>query len=203
MKLSDFKGGLHPVVKRSVMICTTVLLLSLAGVVFASSEGGEHAAKKGWIATDTYRVMNFAVLAIAIFFIARKPVSQMLGSRIQGIKDELKELEEKKKDAEKTLADYNAKLAELEKEGEAIVEQYIQQGKVTREKILAEAATAAEKLEEQARRNIEHEFKDARKKLQRDIVEKALLKAEELVKNTITPGDQDRLVDEYLEKVGA
>jgi F-type H+-transporting ATPase subunit b len=185
------------------MIGMVVFLVSCSGLVFASSEEGEHEASKGWVATDTYRVMNFAVLAVAIFLIARKPASQMLDSRIKGIKDELTVLEEKKKDAEKTLAEFNEKLTQLEKEGESIVAQYIEQGKKSKEKILEEAAASAEKMKEQARRNIEHEYQDARKKLQQDIVEKALLKAEELVKNTISPEDQDRLVDEYLEKVRA
>ncbi len=35
------------------------------------------------------------------------------------------------------------------------------------------------------------------------ILEKALLKAEEIIQERITDEDQDRLVDEYLEKVVA
>ncbi len=204
MNVSRNKTGRFSFLRRLLLIGMVAFLVSCSGVVFASSEGGSHdATSKGWVATDTYRVMNFAVLAIAIFLIARKPASQMLNSRIQGIKDELSALEEKKKEAENTLAEYNEKLSALEKEGEAIVAQYIEQGKKSNEKILEEAAASAEKMKEQARRNIEHEYQDARKKLQQDIVEKALLKAEELVKNTISPEDQERLVDEYLEKVRA
>jgi len=52
-------------------------------------------------------------------------------------------------------------------------------------------------------RNIEHEFKQAKIKLQQDILEKALVNAENLIKNKITTQDQDKLVDEYLEKVVA
>lgn len=204
MNLSSIKPRRLSLLRRLLLIGVVVFFMSCSGLVFASTEGeGHEAASKGWVATDTYRVMNFAVLAIAVFFIARKPFSHMLNSRIQGIKDELADLEEKKRTAEKTLAEYAAKLAELEKEGEAIVAQYIEQGKKSKDKIMEEAAVSAEKMKEQARRNIEHEYQDARKKLQQDIVEKALLKAEELVKNTISPEDQERLVDEYLEKVRA
>ena len=55
----------------------------------------------------------------------------------------------------------------------------------------------------QAKRNIEHEFKAAKAKLQEEILEKALAKAEALVKDKITSDDQDRLVDDYLDKVVA
>jgi F-type H+-transporting ATPase subunit b len=39
--------------------------------------------------------------------------------------------------------------------------------------------------------------------LQREVVEKSLVKAEETLKKAITDQDQDKLVDEYLDKVVA
>jgi len=187
------------------VIMAVVLLMLICGGVSMASSGGEHggSAKKGWVATDTYRVMNFSVLAIALFFILRKPMSQALDSRIKGIKDQLSDLEAKKEEAEKQLAQYNQKLSLLDKESEKIVSEYIRQGNEAKERILKEAESAAEKLEEQAKKNIEHEFKQAKERLQEEILEKALAKAEGMVKNSITSDDQDRLVDEYLEKVVA
>lgn len=188
--------------KGSVMIFVTgVLVLCLLGVALASS-GGEGGTK-GWVATDTYRVMNFSVLAIALFLLLRKPVSQALDSRIKGIKEQLVELESKKKEAEKQLAAYNEKFALLEQEAEKLIEEYIRQGQDAKARILEEAEAAAEKLEEQARRNIEHEFKRAKLKLQEEILEKTLVKAEEIIKTKINDEDQEKLVDEYLEKVVA
>ena len=58
-------------------------------------------------------------------------------------------------------------------------------------------------MEEQARRNIDHEFKQAKLELQQEILEKALEKSEEILKNKITAKDQEKLVDEYLDKVVA
>jgi F-type H+-transporting ATPase subunit b len=91
----------------------------------------------------------------------------------------------------------------LEQEAEKLVEEYIRQGNEAKARIIEEAKKAAEKLEEQARRNIENEFKKAKIKLQQDTLEKALVNAETLIKNKITAQDQDKLVDEYLEKVVA
>ena len=190
---------------RLFMICIAiVLVLSSMGVAIGSSgEGHEEIGAKGWIATDTYRIINFAVLAIALFFLLRKPASQALGARIKGIKDQLEELEERKKDAEKELAEYNEKLSLLDQEAGKIVQSYIRQGNEAKARILEEAKSAAQKLEEQAKRNIEHEFKQAKLKLQKDIFEKSLLKAEEIIKDKITAKDQKKLIDEYLEKVVA
>jgi F-type H+-transporting ATPase subunit b len=147
--------------------------------------------------------MNFAVLAIALFFILKKPVSQALNSRIDGIKEQLKDLEMKKNAAEKELADYNEKLSHLDQEAEKIVAEYVRQGDEARARILKEAESAAEKLEKQAMKTIEHEFEQAKLQLHEEIMEKALVKAEKILKAQITGDDQDRLVDEYLEKVVA
>jgi len=164
---------------------------------------GHGGAVKTWVSTDTYRVMNFAILAIALFFILRKPVAKALNARIDGIKEQLNELEAKKQKALDELATYNAKIADLERESESIIAQYEKQGVEAKARILKEAEAAAEKLEEQAKRNIEHEFKQAQLRLQKEILEKALVKAEGLLKARITDQDQERLVDEYLEKVVA
>jgi len=199
-------GGKNLIISKgsAMMVILAVFLFCFVGTVAASSEGeGGHEGVKGWVATDTYRVMNFSVLVIGLFFLLRKPVSQALNSRIKGIKDQLSELEAKKKDAEKELAKYNERLSHLEQESEKLIQEYIRQGNEAKARIIDEAKKTVEKLEVQARRNIEHEFKKAKTKLQQDILEKALVNAETLIKDSITTQDQDKLVDEYLEKVVA
>ncbi len=188
--------------KGSMVIgITTLALFCVVGIVLASS--GEAGGTKGWVATDTYRVMNFTVLAVGLFLVMRKPVSKALNARIKGIEEQLVELEAKKKEAEKQLAAYNEKFATLEAEADKLIDEYIRQGNEAKERILAEAQAAAEKLEEQARRNIEHEFKQTKLKLKEEVLVKALAKAEELIKNKITAQDHEKLVEEYLEKVVA
>ena len=187
---------------RAVFLLLAVtLLLAFSGVAFGAS--GEDGGAKGWVATDTYKVMNFAVLAIALIYLLRKPVSQALNDRIKGIKEQLGELEAQKKKAEGELAEYNEKFKMLDQEAEKLIAQYIQQGEDAKAKIIKEAEAAAEKLEDQARRNIEHEFKKAKEKLQEEVLEKAMAQAEDIIKTRISGEDHERLVDEYLEKVVA
>jgi F-type H+-transporting ATPase subunit b len=184
-----------------LLVVMAMLFLCFTGISAASSE--HESGSKGWVATDTYKVMNFGVLAIGLFLLLRKPASQALNSRIRGIKDQLSELEGKKKAAENQLAEYNEKFAHLEQEAEKLIEDYIRQGNEAKARIIEEAKQAAEKLEENARRNIEHEFKRVKLELQQEILEKALQKSEEIIKSKITAKDQEKLVDEYLDKVVA
>jgi F-type H+-transporting ATPase subunit b len=201
MKISG-TGRSHPMKKNKALIISYVLLFvifSISTALCASGEGGT----KGWVSTDTFRVMNFTVLAVALFFVLRKPLSQALSSRIKGIKEQLDELEAQKAEAEKKLAEYNQKLAQLEKEAEKIVDDYVRQGNEAKARILKEAEASAEKLQVQARRNIEHEFAQAKLELQKEIFEKSLVKAEEIIRSKFSGKDQDRIVDDYLKKVVA
>jgi F-type H+-transporting ATPase subunit b len=166
-----------------------------------AAEGGAHG--KGWVATDTYRLLHFMVLAGGLFFLLRKPLSQALGGRVKGIEDQLSELEAQKAEAEKKLAEYNQKFAQLEKETEGIVAEYVRQGEDAKVRILKEAEAAADKLQAQAQKNIESEIQRVKVRLQAEILDKALAKAEVLVKEKVTGDDQEKLVDEYLAKVVA
>lgn len=209
MKIPVFsRKGFFAAHRTAAMLAAALLLFCFASGVLGSS-GGEHGAEhaappaKGWMATDTYKVMNFAVLAIALVFLLRKPVKQAFDERIQNIKNQLSELEAKKAAAESELANYNQRFQKLDQEAEKLIAQYVQQGEEAKARILKEAEAAADKLQEQARRNIEHEFKKARQDLQADVLEKALAKAEVMIRDRISDRDQERLVDDYLSKVVA
>lgn len=195
------------------LILPLVLCLGLAGMVMASggegaghgpeAGGGHEPAAKGWVATDTYRVMNFAVLAVVLFLLLRKPIPAALNARIAGIKSQLEELQAQKADAEKQLAQTSEKLKALDAEGARMMAEYVRQAEEAKQRILASAQAAAEKLQEQTQRNIENEFAKAKTAIQAEVMEKALAKAEAFLKEKITAEDQNRLVDEYLEKVVA
>lgn len=186
------------------VLVMTALMFLIFGVAYAfAAGGGEGDGHQKWVATDSYRIMNFTVLVVGLFLLLRKPVANALNSRIKGIKEQLEDLEVKKAAAESELAKYVEKLAKLESEADNIIEDYIRQGSDAKARILKEAETAAEKLEEQAKKNIEHEFEQAKIRLKEDVLEKAMARAEEIIKTKISTDDQERLVDEYLNKVVA
>jgi len=187
------------------LLCIVAVAMPMAAL---ASGGGGHGAEGGgggshWAATDTYKVMNFAVLAIALFFLLKKPLTQALNGRIEGIREQLEELEAKKKATEAELATYSDKLAKLEAEAQQIVDEYVRQGEASKARILEEAEATAEKMEAQAKKNIEHEFMQAKEQLKREIVDEAMAKAEALITGAISAEDQNKLVDEYLQKVVA
>lgn len=197
MKKGEMTQGLV-----KVIVLTVLASLALAGAAWAA--GGAHGeVHNNWIKEDTWKVLNFGILALIVFIIGKKVLPPLLRSRAKGIEDEINELEKKKAEAEKKLAEYQAKFKNLDQESKQIVEDYIKQGEEAKTRILAEAEAQAEKLEDMAKRNIEQEFKTAKATLQQEVAEKAMEKAEEIIKASISPDDQEKLVDDYLKKVVA
>lgn len=178
-----------------------VVVAFSAAMAWAAAAGGE--VHNNWLEIDTWKTLNFAVLAIALFLLGRKPAKAFFSSRKKEIADEIRDLEQKKADAEKQLAEYQAKFKNLDRESKVIMEDYIKQGEKAKENIIAQAQAQAVKLEDMAKRNIEQEFKTARIKLQQDIAALAVAQAEAVIRESISSDDQDKLVDDYLKKVVA
>lgn len=179
----------------------TALLIGVAvATSWAASDGEVH---NSWLTIDTWKTLNFAVLAIGLFLLGRKPAKAFFSSRKKEIADELKDLEQKKAEAEKQLAEYQARFNNLDQESRQIIEDYIKQGEEAKKRIIAQAEAQAEKLEDMAKRTIEQEFKTARMKLQKEISALAVDRAEQVIQNAISSEDQEKIVDDYLKKVVA
>lgn len=193
---SNSKSQQYSKYRKTTLMWMLVIVFLLFGASLAS-------AASQWEATDTYRIINFAVLVLGLFILLRKPAAKALSSRIKGIKDQLEDLENRKTQAEQELAAYVEKISRLEHEADNIIEEYVKQGNEAKKRIIQEAETAAVKLEAQAKKNIEHEFEKVRMRLKEDILDKAMARAEVIIQEKISGDDQERLVDEYLNKVVA
>ncbi len=181
-------------------VCLVLVSVSLA---FCSAGGhGDHGqVHNSWLTIDTWKVLNFVVLVVAGFFLARKPVGQFFSSRTRGIEKELADLEQKRAEAEKSLAEYQEKFRNLDEESKQIVQDYIAQAEAAKAKILAQAKAQADKLEETAKHNIEQEFKAAREDLQHQVALQAVEMAEHIIRDSLTEEDQDKMIDHYLERL--
>jgi F-type H+-transporting ATPase subunit b len=182
-----------------ISLFVVVAVIFVCGTAWAAGGGGGFTIDKN--KDIIYRIMNFALLVGVIFFLTRKPVGKALEARRQGIKDELEDLENQKEEAQKQLAETKQKVSNLDAEVERIMAEYVQMGEAARTRILDEARASADKLQEQAKKNIEYEFASAKQQLMAEMAEQAVGMAEELIKKNIQDQDQERIIDEYLEKV--
>lgn len=181
---------------KLVLLAAGALILCGAGAAWASGDGGQDMT---WDLIK--RVMNFTVLVVALIFLLRKPLKKALGDRIQGIKDELAELEAKRELAKAELAKVEGILKAAEADKESILAEYRAQGEKEKAKIIEGAEITAARVKAQAQFTIEQEVAQAKAELKREVATMSASLAEDLIRQKITAEDQVRLVDEYLGKV--
>lgn len=170
---------------------------------FASAAEGGGADRSGDLLDLLYRWINFTLLVIILYVVMKRvPIKEYFTSRIEGIKKELADLKKQRETAEAKARDLESKLKAFEGQRKEILEQYRADGLAEKERILAEARERAKQILQQAEVSIQYEMQSAKERLKQDVVALAAQRAEEIIAREMTDRDQDRLVDEFIEKLG-
>lgn len=170
----------------------------------AEAEGhGEGSLSSTKLKDLFWRVVNFIALMIILVKFGAKPIGSALAGRQRGIKDEISDLEARKAEAETSYREFEAKLSTVEKDIDRVVEKAVAQAEVEKAKIIEKAEQAADDIKRQAELAIQNEIMEARRTLKNDVADQASVMAEELIVKNLTPEDQVKIIEDYLDKVGA
>ncbi len=190
--------------KRLHLIAVVALVLGVAAVAYASgdAESGAEAAHHGLNWKDfLFRVINFVLVFGVIAKLAGKKIVGFFRGRSQGIENQLSDLDVRKADAAKRLADIEASISNLAEEKAKIEEEYRRQGEALRDSIVAAAEAKAVQIREQAVAAAEAEGRVAAQKLRAELADAVVGAATAMLEKKLTAKDQEKLVDEYLTKV--
>ena len=193
--------------KARIALLTIVSVLAWAGIVYASGAGG-HGEAHGSVTHEKlmdllWRTMNFAGLVIILVWALKKPIALGLKGRRDSIKEQFEELETRKADAERVYKEYEAKLAKIDQEVNSIIEAAVSQGELEKQRIIEDAERAAGDIKRQAEMAVQHELAQATSRLRSEIAEQAVQVAEELIRKNLKSADQNKMVEDYLDKVGS
>lgn len=172
------------------------------------AEEGSHGASGGSLSATKlkdlfWRVINFIALMIILVKFGAKPIGSALAGRQRDIKDEISDLEARKGEAERSYREFEAKLSTVEKDIDRIVEKAVAQAEIEKVKIIEKAEQAAEDIQRQAKLAVQNEIMEARRTLKNDVADQAAVMAEELIIKNLTSDDQVKIIEDYLDKVGA
>jgi len=189
--------------RRPPKFLALLVVFILAGATLAiAAEGGHHGDSGAVLKDFIWRCLNFAVTFGLLAYFVTKPIRKGLTGRREEVAKTLEQAEKAQAEAEAKFAEYDAKLSRAGAEIEEIYAHLQAEGKKERERILAEAELTAVKIKEEARKAADHEIGKAQTALQKEAVRLAVKIAEDLLKQKISSDDQERLVNEYTEKVG-
>lgn len=146
--------------------------------------------------------INIFILFFALSYLLFNPVRDVLEKRRLKIAGELAQAAEDKASAAALKEEYEAKLKDINKEAENILETARRKAKVREEEMLEEARAEAARIMERASREIELEKKKAVDDMKQEVIDIAALMAKKVVGNSIDVKIQDALIGETLKEMG-
>ena len=146
--------------------------------------------------------INIFILFFACSYLLFNPVRDVLEKRRKKIADELEQAASDKMTAGALKAEYEAKIREVNKEAEDILETARRKAKAREAEMLDEAKAEAARIIERANREVELEKKKALDEMKQEIVDIAAMMAAKAVGNSIDVKIQDALIDETLKEMG-
>lgn len=173
------------------------LTLGLAGLACASEgEGGQSTG-----ANLAWRLVNLAIfLGIIWKAVGKQAIAYFVGRR-SGIATELQNLEARKNEAERHLAEIEQRLSNMDAERKAILDESRTQGEAIKAALLAEAHKQADQIKEQAQRTAENEARALLADLRANIADEIVKTAEVMLRQRLDPATQEQLIDKSLSKV--
>lgn len=175
-----------------------LVLLGSAPVWAAEGGGG------GLISVNTsliLQVVNFLILLILLQRFLYRPLVTMLETRSATIRDRLAEAQAAREEAQRQLAEFEAKLQASQAEAQAARERALREAAETRERLMAEARREADRLLQGAQAQIAQEVRRAKGELQAEVGALATQIAERLIRKSLRDEDHQRIVQEALARM--
>lgn len=178
---------------KSVMAACALVLLT-AGTACAS-DGDLRWGDFGW------RVLNIIIFVAVLWKFTGKLIVNYLTGRREGIQSDLDNLDVRREDAKKQLAEIEKSIANLDAERKAILDESRAQAEAGKQAILEDAQRQAEQLLEQARRTAENEARTMLVQVRASIADEIVDAAEKVLESKLDAAKHDKLINNSLTKV--
>lgn len=148
---------------------------------------------------------SIAFLVIVGLFLwkGRAPVAAMWNGRIERIRNEVTHAAEQRAAAEAKLAEVESSIANADAERQRIVAEARKDAETVKAQIIARAGTDAADLRARGTADAEAARAQAAADLEAEIGALAIGAAEQVVANSLDDATRNRLIDTYIDRVGA
>lgn len=182
--------------RDKLTVYTILALLALADTALAS--GGHEAPRWGDFA---WRIVNLILFCGILWYFTGDLLKKFFRNRKQAIQDTLTDLEARRVDAKKRLEEIETRIASLEEERQAILEESRKQADRLKQGIVEDAKRQAEQIVEQAKRSAENESRAALDNVRATVANEIIETAAKALKGQLTEKDHDKLIADSLDKV--
>ena len=158
---------------------------------------------------DFQLIADASLMIVAVFglfllmsYLLFNPARKLLNDRREKIRGDLENASKDKENAAALKAEYESRLANVDKEAEEILSDARRRGLANENQIIAQAKEEASRIIERARVEAELEKQKMADEVKKEIVSVASLMAGKLVAASIDPAVQAQLINETLKEMG-
>lgn len=181
----------------------------------AAAEHGAHGGIDGGIEWVTpifgstgklgllWIIINFAVLMWILEKILFAPLRARTRNKHDTVKAEIDKATAAREEAESVLAEYKGRIDALDDEISTLMAEAKAKAEADRTRIIEAAEREAEQIKATALATAEREAAARRRQLEAEIVDRAVERAEALLRQRITPADQRSMIDSYVGQLGS
>lgn len=175
-------------------------MLATSSFASEAAEGGHEAITfmGDWLP----RLVNFAIIASVVVYFGRKPVRDFFAARTAEIAKSMVDSKETRERAVAALADMERKVREMEAETKSMVADAQARAEKDKQALVEEGKKVAQDVQAQVKMGVELELQKAKSALATEASLLSLELAEGSIKAKISSQDHERIVKEYITKVG-
>lgn len=149
----------------------------------------------------TWRIINLILFCAILWYFGRNIIKSFFRNRKQTIENTLDELERRRKEAREKLGEIEKRIASLESERKAILDESKAQAERLRKGIVEDAQRQAGQIVEQARRAAENEGKAMLDQVRTTVANEIVEAAAKALSGKLTEEEHDKLIANSLDKV--
>ncbi|MCL1890345.1 MAG: ATP synthase F0 subunit B [Desulfovibrionaceae bacterium] len=179
---------------RTRLLAAGGIILCLAAFYFGHGTGSQRV-------DFGFRMLTFILFIALIWLAAGNMIKGFLNRRSEGIAAELANLEKAKAQASRRLKEVEAKIVNLDKERQALLNAYKAQGEALKSEIIVKAEKNARQIIAQAKLTAQNEVDKAMQDIRAEIAEEIFSAAESLLRKKLDGPVHEKLMDKSLSKV--
>jgi F-type H+-transporting ATPase subunit b len=144
--------------------------------------------------------LAFIVLMVLLVRYLYRPISQVLEARTRRIQEGLRAAEEAKRDREAAEKEYQLRIEEARREGQALLDRIAKQGEDLRKELETKAREQADALIARARAEIQQEREKAVQDLRDQVADLAVLAAGRIIGESLDAKKHRELIERAIEE---
>jgi F-type H+-transporting ATPase subunit b len=170
-----------------------------AALLLAAPEGGGGGLTDINLGLTIWTVVVFLLFATVLGKFAWRPLLDLIELRERTVREQVQSAEKAHHEAETLLTQQKEMLREAGREREEMIRRALKEAEQIRAALVAKAKAEAEHILQRAQERIERDTSAALLELRSQVADIAVEAAARIVKSSLTPEAQKKLVKDYIE----